>query len=173
MIASKIQRGVNIVTYKNVYAAYPAYRDGKGNGTEYMTKNGVEWIDQCFTTFKKHWAEECGVVWQQAVKESVDTLEQKHIRVVMLTEDRCLVPVKTRIPICKDDGAYGYLWDEKIHSLQATENGTKVVLKNGEEVKTYTHIDTVKKYRRMVRFLKDEHELKKRKQKIKQVIIYE
>ena len=162
------------MTYKNVYAAYPAYREGMGNGIEYITKDGTFWVDQCFATFKKHWAEDYGRVWEQVIKESEEILEKKHLHVVLLSEENCLIPMKTRIPICKDDGAYGYLWAEKIQSLKVIKGGTKIIMEGGGKVFAYTKIETIKKYRMMARYLKSEHVGKgEKKQKIKEIIIYE
>lgn len=161
------------MTYENVYAAFPAYLDGVGNGIEYVTKNQCEWSDQCFVTFKKHWAESYGRSWQLAIRESEEILEQYHLHVVLLSEECCVIPARIRKPLFKDDGAYGYLWEEKIVSVKAVKNGTQIIMANETEIFSSTHLNTIKKYRRQARHLRNEFRLQKREGKIKEIIVYE
>ena len=144
------------MSFDGVYAAYPAYKDGVGNIVIEIRENGPHEVAQCFTTYKKHWAESCGRDWQQMIRESGVIVGKRHNHVVLLSRTCTLLPIKMRTPRIKDDGANGYVCVEKIVELVTCDKGTCIIMKNGVEFVTKTHRKTIEIDIRRSRALKND-----------------
>jgi hypothetical protein len=169
---AKIQGG-NKMTYQNVYAAYPAYRDNIGNVIEVILKEGRDWDYHCFVTFKHHWAEAYGTDFQKAIMQSEEVNGKKRNHVLLFSNECCVIPGKVRKPRIKDDGAYGYIVDEAIKKVEEVGSGTKITFINDDTIILENKISTINKYRRRTKNLRKDNMIQKGENgNIDRVIIY-
>ena len=161
------------MNYNDIYAVYPSYNDGVGNGIMVFSKSGKKWYRICFATFKHRWAEAYGMTRQQAFKQSEKVNGKKKIHVVQLGDTCTLTPFKVRIPRIKDDGAYGYIVDEAIEKVEKFGSGTKITLINGEWIISKNKIGTINAYRRRANNLRMYNRVRKEENgKIEKIVYF-
>ncbi|BES66476.1 hypothetical protein SANA_29150 [Gottschalkiaceae bacterium SANA] len=144
------------MSFNGVYAAYPAYKDGVGNIVIEIREDGPHEVEQCFATYRKHWAEKYGRDWHQMIHESEAIVGKMHNHVVLLSKTYSLLPIKMRTPIIKDDGANGYVCVEKILDLVSCDKGTLITMENEIQIFTMTHKKTIEKDIKRSRALKND-----------------
>ncbi len=161
------------MSYNDVYAVYPSYNDGVGNGIMVVSKDGKKWYRICLTTFKHHWAEAYGTDFQKAIMQSEEVNGKKRNHVLLFSNECCVIPGKVRKPRIKDDGAYGYIVDEAIKKVEEVGSGTKITFINDDTIILENKISTINKYRRRTKNLRKDNMIQKGENgNIDRVIIY-
>lgn len=148
------------MSFKEVYAAYPAYKKGVGNVVCEVREDGYHIVSQCFTTYKRHWAKSYGREWDQVIHEAEAVVDKKSNHVVLLSEECSLIPAKLNTPMFKDDGANGYVQAERIKRIEEGKKGTRIVFVNDIEIITSTHKKTINKDLKRARALRNDYLLR-------------
>ena len=75
-------------------------------------------------------------------------LSSRNLIPIALSRNDILIPFKTRAPMYKNDGAFGYINMKYIKHIKKNNTTTIVILKNGFEIDCLCSMDTVNKHLR-------------------------
>ena len=134
---------------EEIMAIVPEYVDSKGNCT-ILHRKDLDYLvlDKTIKTVirlvGKHYMMDLN-----SVKDRYSPLlSSRNLIPIPLSRRDILIPMKTRIPMYKNDGAFGYINMKYINDIKKNGKTTTVILENGLEIECLCGIDTVNKYLR-------------------------
>lgn len=131
---------------KHIMAILPIYIEGKGNCTYIYTKEGIVEVGLTIKTFIKNLCEYYCLDLKSCNKTYGSLLSSKYRPPIPLNSEDIFIQFKTRTPIGKHDGAYGYFNINSIKRIKFKGKGTIIYLLDDEEIEVLLSIHTVKKY---------------------------
>ena len=134
------------IVSKHIMAILPVYIKGKGNCTYIYTRQGKFELDLTIKTVIKNLCVYYCLDLKSCNKTYGSLLSSKYRPPIPFNKDNIFIHFKTRSPIGKHDGAYGYF---NINSIKRTKGFNKtslIYLLDDEEIEVLMSIYTVKKY---------------------------
>ncbi len=127
-----------------ILAILPKYVDGKGNCTIIVRGEGEHIVlnKSIKTTIRllgKHYM----IDLSEVKKRYREIVFSTNLVPIPLSKRDILVPLKTRYPICKNDGAFGYINLRFIKSIKREGPSTLLYLKYDYIVESVSSIETV------------------------------
>lgn len=133
---------------EEIIAILPSYIKDKGNCTVVWIKNKEPVIiEKTIKTTIKNMCRYYHLDLKSSNKTYGEILSIKRSPPIPFGRDKVFIKVKTRIPLARDDGAYGYInlsAIEKISSIKENKR-TLVCLKNQQFLEVYGKIETINK----------------------------
>lgn len=131
---------------KGIMAILPAYIADSGNCTYVYTKSGVVELRFTIKTVIKNLCEFYYLDLKSCNKTYGSLLTSKYRPPIPFNRDNIFIQFKTRIPIGKHDGAYGYFNINSIKGVKSLEKNTVIFLIDGQEIEVLSSRYTVEKY---------------------------
>lgn len=75
-----------------------------------------------------------------------ELLSIKNLVPIPFNEGNVFIPIKFRIPICRNDGSMGYINVNYIENIEKLEEGTLIHLNNQKTIKSLNSIETVNRH---------------------------
>ena len=135
----------NIVS-KHIMAILPVYIKGKGNCTYIYTREGMLELGLTIKTVIKNLCVYYCLDLKSCNKTYGSLLSSKYRPPIPFNNDNIFIQFKTRTPIGKHDGAYGYFNINSIKGTKSIGKTTSIYLLDDEEIEVLMSIYTVKKY---------------------------
>lgn len=131
---------------KHIMAILPIYIRGKGNGTYIYTREGVFEVGLTIKTVIKNLCEYYCLDLKSCNRTYGSLLSSAYRPPIPFNSDNIFIQFKTRTPIGKHDGAYGYFNINSIKRTKSTGKNTIIYLLDDEEIEVLMSIYTVNKY---------------------------
>lgn len=135
----------NIVS-KHIMGILPVYIKDKGNCTYIYTREGLLELDLTIKTVIKKLCEYYCLDLKSCNRTYGNLLSSKYRPPIPFNEDNIFIQFKTRTPVGKHDGAYGYFNINSIKGTKAIGKNTIIYLLDDEEIEVLMSIYTVRKY---------------------------
>lgn len=133
---------------KQIMAIVPKYISNKGNCTIIYTEEGIVEIEKSIKTVIKNISK----YYHFDLKESNSTYRKllycRKNPPVPFTKKDIFILVKTRKPIGKHDGAYGYIRIDSIENIEFNKKEDlhpRIIFKNGQFIQILCTLDTLHK----------------------------
>lgn len=140
---------MNKIIEKGIIAILPEYIKDRGNCTTIWTKDKEEIVlERSVKTVIRNMAKYYHLDLKAANKTYGELLAIKKSAPIPFTKEDIFINVKTRIPLAKDDGAYGYIkvnTIDKVKESNGEEEKATIYLKDGRSIKVYSRIETLNK----------------------------
>lgn len=144
------------IVLQEIVAFLPIYIDMKGNCTLLHDKQGESYeIEKTTKTILNQLSNFYLINLKATRKHYGDLLSIKNLVPIPFNEDNVFIPVKSRKPICKNDGSVGYVNINYINKTVKSKDGTIIYLKNNNTINSLNSIETVNKH------IKNGHVVKK------------
>jgi hypothetical protein len=134
--------------YDALMCCYPDYELGVGNVSMMIFENRRGWGEISEKTCLSRWAKHYRIDLMALKDETEFYLHRKKYLPLVLSEDCTLIPIKVRHPLCRDDGAYGYVREECIAYVDEKDHNAVIHLTNNEEVQLLMKIKRFENYER-------------------------
>lgn len=131
---------------KHIMAILPIYIEGKGNCTNVYTKEGIVEMGLTIKTVIKNLCEYYCLDLKSCNRTYGSLLSSKYRPPIPFNSEDIFIQFKTRTPIGRHDGAYGYFNINSIKRIKNIGNKTMIYLCNDVEIEILMSIHTVKKY---------------------------
>jgi len=135
------------IEYDKIVAMQPVYIKGSGDCTQIVYENGNLHLTQrniktCITAMADYYC----VNMQANRRVYGKTLNIANKVPYVFSDKRIMVQYKSRVPICKKDGASGYFDVHYFDGFVEEDGGGYILLKNGHKLKLEQKIESCKKY---------------------------
>ena len=134
------------IVSKDIMAILPMYIGGMGNVTHVYTREGVLELGYTIKTVIRKLSEYYCLDLKSCNKTYGGLLSSRYRPPIPFNSDNIFIQFKTRIPIAKHDGAYGYFNINSIKKTKSQGKSTIIYLLNDEEIEAFMSIYTVKKH---------------------------
>lgn len=131
---------------KGIMAILPVYIGDSGNCTYAYTKSGVVELSFTIKTVIKNLCEYYYLDLKSCNKTYGGLLSSKYRPPIPFNRDNIFIQFKTRVPIGKHDGAYGYFNINSIKGVKGLEKNTIISLIDDQEIEVLSSKYTVEKY---------------------------
>ena len=132
---------------EGIAAFLPEYIDLKGNCTIVYGKNAKKIIvEKSIKTVIKQIARYYMLDLNEAKKRYKPLVFSSNLIPIALSKWDVFVPVKTRKPMYKNDGAFGYMNIKYVKDIKYIKDSTYIYLTNGICIKALCSISTVEKH---------------------------
>jgi len=129
--------------WSELNAIYPVYQNG--NNTELLLTGGrTSLIEKRIKTVKKCCCRAFGVDPEARARQYRAIAGKKNAVPLVLRANLVLVPVKTRVPVGDDDGAWGYVVLAKVAGLSPAGKVSEVVFKDNSRLQTLVSAETLR-----------------------------
>lgn len=138
---------VNEIIEKGLEAILPVYIKDIGNCTRIYTKDDEIILEKTIRSVLANLCKFYHLDLKASRKTYGDLLSIKKNTPIPFGYDLILIPIKTRKPIAKHDGAYGYVNMESIKSYtkSKTDNNTLIYISNNNVIEAYCKLSTINK----------------------------
>jgi hypothetical protein len=134
--------------FEALLAIIPCYQQGKGNGCMLIWKDREDqWVSMSIKTCLNHWAKHYCTDIREVKKRTRESLPITNILPLYIHAGCTLMALKMRIPIFKDDGAYGYFRVEAIKEFKEVNGQVMVCFTNGRKEDILTSKKTAEKHK--------------------------
>ncbi len=123
----------------------PEYVLNIGNCTRIYTLEGSKLIKKSIKTVIKNLCKQNKIKSSLSKSQCMDILGIKHNVPILLGPEDIYIKVKTRVPYCKNDGAYGYLNLKYFERVVKEEEEVLIEISSGEYIKSLSKIPTLEK----------------------------
>lgn len=128
----------------DILAILPKYIEGRGNCTVVVKGNGENLIlDKNIKTTIGLLGKYYMIDLDEVKKRYREIVLSKNLIPIPLSKEDILVPLKTRYPICKNDGAFGYVNHRFITKVKRESMSTWIYLKDNYIVECLSSVETV------------------------------
>lgn len=135
------------IVKSQILAIIPTYLKMKGNSTKIITKeSGDIYIYKSIRTFMSVLAKFFAVDLNAARKYYGQLVGYSNIVPIPFNSDNIFIPVKTRKPLCRNDGSLGYVNLKFIKGVEENSDGVYVVLNSDVKIKSIQKSKTLKKH---------------------------
>lgn len=126
-----------------INAFYPVYDDG--NATVVLLEGEQkEIIPKRIKTVKRIFCRSFGIDPSARTAQFRAVVGRKNAVPLVIKPGLVLVPFKMRKPLGADDGAWGYVVENKIKYVSDKGEKTEILFKDGSFLEVMVHLDTVK-----------------------------
>lgn len=137
----------NKIIIQDIVAFLPIYIKMKGNCTRLYDREGMAYeVGKTINTILN----QLGIFYLLNLKATRkyygDILSIKNLVPIPFNEDNVFIPVKSRRPICRNDGSIGYININYIKETESLKEGSIINLKNGRTIRSLNSIETVDKH---------------------------
>lgn len=132
------------IDYKKVIGFMPMYIDDYGNCTKIILEESEKIYYKSAKSFLNKMCRYYFLDLNEVKKYYGRILAIKHL-VPIPFDNRVFIPIKYRIPRCKNDGAMGYLDMDSIEDIR-DDSGTKIILRDSRVYESIASVDTVKSH---------------------------
>lgn len=141
---------------ENLMAFIPVYLTDKGNCTLLYTYEGGEnYVDRTLRSVLRLLSKHFLVDLKELKEYYGKLLNIRNTVPIAFDEHNIFIPIKTRKPLCKNDGAIGYINIDYIEKIEDKGSNTIIHLINGHEIKCYVYPRTVNKHVKNGRIVKE------------------
>ncbi len=133
---------------KDIEAILPIYMNDIGNCTVIYTRKDKIILEKVIKTIIKNLCQYYHLDLKASNKTYGDLLSIKKHPPIPLTKEKVLIQVKTRVPIGKHDGAYGYINIDSIDKIKSSKESLKktiIQLKSGRTIEAHCMKSTILK----------------------------
>lgn len=134
------------IVSRNIMAILPVYVSDKGNCTYVYLDEEIVELDLTIKTVIKNLCVHYCLDLKSCNKTYGSLLSSKYRPPIPFNQSNIFIQFKTRTPIGKHDGAYGYFNINSIKSVKSVKKNTLITLTSGEEITVMMSFYTVKKY---------------------------
>lgn len=128
-------------------AFLPKYIDLKGNCTIIYGRDARKLVvEKSIKTVIRLIAKYYMLDLNEAKKRYKPLISSSNLIPIALSKSDVFVPIKTRKPMYKNDGAFGYINIKYIKEVKDKEDSTYIYLTNGLTIKTLCKLSTVEKH---------------------------
>lgn len=149
----------------------PEYVQDIGNCTRLYSSEGSRLIKKSIKTVIKNLCKQNEMRSSLSKSQCMDILGIKHNIPIPISPEEIYIKVKTRVPCCKNDGAYGYLNLKYLEGIIEEEEEVLIKITSGELITSLSKINTLQKNinngRIIYKFMEKEIELNYMKMKNK------
>lgn len=132
---------------EELIAFLPTYLDMKGNCSMLYTIHGGTYeVNKTTKTIMKQLSKYYLIDIKNARKYYGNILNIKNLTPIPFNKDNIFIPVKVRKPLCKNDGALGYINIGYIKEVSKVKGNTIVYLVNDKTIRCLNSIETVNKH---------------------------
>lgn len=132
---------------EKLMAFMPVYLNMKGNCTViYTYKGGKKYLEQSLRSFLNCLGRYFLMDLKESRKYYGDLLNINKLVPIPFNEENIFIPIKTRKPISRNDGALGYINIEYIEKIEERLNGVDVFLSSNYKIKSLNSLKTVEKH---------------------------
>lgn len=134
------------IVIQEIVAFLPIYIDMKGNCTLVYKKQGEnQEVEKTTKTILNQLSDFYLINLKATRKHYGDLLSIKNLVPIPFNENNVFIPIKSRKPICRNDGSVGYVNINYIQKTVKGKSGTMIYLKNNSIIKSLNSIETVNK----------------------------
>ncbi|MCR2044723.1 hypothetical protein [Anaerosalibacter massiliensis] len=140
---------MNIGKYveEELMAFIPVYLNMKGNCTAiYTYKSGEIYIDKSLRSFLNCLGKYFLIDLKESRKHYGNLLNVNNLVPIPFNRENIFIPIKTRKPISRNDGALGYININYIDKIEEGLNGVNIFLKPNYKIKSLNTLKTVEKH---------------------------
>ncbi|MDR7869336.1 MAG: competence protein ComK [Tissierellaceae bacterium] len=132
---------------KGIEAILPVYIKDRGNCTVVYTKEDRIIIEKTSKTVITNLCKYYHLDLRASNKAYGDLLTIKKHPPIPFTYDQIFIPMKTRKPIARHDGAYGYVNMESINKISKSkiENNTLIYISKDRPIEVYSRLCTIQR----------------------------
>ncbi|MBU5436684.1 hypothetical protein KQI42_01615 [Tissierella sp. MSJ-40] len=135
------------ILLEELLAFLPIYITLKGNCTLIYTKNGREReIEKGIRSVLNQLSKYYFMDLKEVKKTYGNLLCSKNLVPIPFNKDNVFIPVKTRKPMYKNDGAIGYVNINHINKTTKLNNMSIIHLTNGKKIQCLNSLETVNKH---------------------------
>ncbi|WP_313755600.1 competence protein ComK [Tissierella sp.] len=132
---------------KDIMAIVPEYVEGRGNCTKiYAMDMEPVILDKSIKTIirliGKHYMIDLG----ELKKRYRNLISSPNLVPIPLSKRDIFIPFKTRVPMYKNDGAFGYINMKYIEKIKEEKGSTVVYLSNGTKIPCLCSLSTIDKH---------------------------
>lgn len=132
---------------QQLMAFVPKYIEMLGNSTIIYTYSGGKLkIDKSIRTYLKSLAKYFMVDLKESKKYYGKLLGMSNMLPIPFDQNNIFIPVKTRVPMCKNDGAFGYINIDYIEKVEETKGQVIIHLKSDWKIKSVSTMKTIDKH---------------------------
>lgn len=135
------------IIQKGIEAILPVYIKDRGNCTAIYTREDEIILEKSIKTIILNLCKYYHLDLKASNKTYGNLLSIKKYPPIPFTHDQIFIPIKSRIPITKHDGAYGYVNINSIEKISTSklENNSIIILSNNRSIKVYSKDSTVQR----------------------------
>lgn len=135
------------IILEELMAFIPVYIPLKGNCTRLYTKEGgVYQIERNTRTIVNQLCEYYLMDLKATRKYYGDLLSMKNLIPIPFTEEDIFIPIRVRKPICKNDGATGFINIKHIKKVLELKGKALIELVNGQKIPCLSTIETTNRH---------------------------
>jgi hypothetical protein len=143
---------------KELMAVLPEYIRSKGNCTVvYLEKMEPFVIERSIKTVIKALERHYKVTPREVKTKYQHLISSSNLIPMPLSEENIFVPIKTRTPICKNDGAFSYINIKHIYIVTDKKDYREVCLSDGKIIKSISTLPTLQNHIRNGYIIKSFH----------------
>ncbi|WP_425448017.1 hypothetical protein [Dethiothermospora halolimnae] len=147
---------IDMVIENKIMAIIPVYVENKGNSTKVITAGAdITLIYKSIKTVLKIIANYFMTDMRVGKKYYGNLIGATNVVPVVFNNHNIFVPLKTRKPISKNDGSFGYFNLDYIERVEKKNGEIYIILKNDIKVKTILKLKSVKKHIREGKIIKN------------------
>lgn len=134
--------------YNNILIAIlPIYEENIGDCTEIIVQEGSSFIlNYKLSTIIKALEKYYMINLKETNRIYSKFINSKNLIPIPFDANNIFIPIKTRVPIFKNDRAFGYINLKSIKGIIQREDFTEINFKNGESIKCFAKKSTVQKH---------------------------
>ena len=139
-------------------ALLPEYVEARGNCTIVYIENMEPFvIDRSIKTVIKSLEKHYKISPAEIKKKYQYLISSANLIPMPFGKDNIFVPIKTRAPICKNDGAFSYINIKHIYVVRDEKTHIEVCLSDGKVIKSISSLATVQNHIRNGYIIRDFH----------------
>ncbi|MBZ4653347.1 MAG: hypothetical protein JG781_686 [Peptococcaceae bacterium] len=144
--------------WPDILCLIPFYDTNGGNSTQMLLEEGKELVIQRRTKTVVKDLARIFAVDVAAMKERCGPyLGRKSSTPLPLRPDFILLPVKMRVPLAKDEGAWGYVVLQKIEACgKLAEGQSQIIFRNGTKIKCLQKVSSIRLLMAQAQLLKSQ-----------------
>ena len=138
---------MNEIIEKGLEAILPVYIKDRGNCTSIYTNDGEIILEKAIRSVITNLCNFYHLDLKASNKTYGDLLTIKKNTPIPFTYDKIFIPIKTRKPIAKHDGAYGYVNMDSIKKFSKSkiDNNSLIYIGNNRVIEVYSKVSTIQR----------------------------